>query len=75
MIGKSQDLADFGHLLIRRAILRDDWVAEAIFNIAAEGQTKWDTRQWDTLLAGLGSSKQTVNEWLAFQRSEEIQGI
>lgn len=73
MIGKSQDLADFGHLLIRRAILRDDWVAEAIFNIAAEGQTKWDTRQWDALLAGLESSQQTVNEWLAFQRSEEMQ--
>jgi hypothetical protein len=66
---KSRDLSDFGHLLIRRAILRDDWVAEAIFNIAAEGQQKWDTRQWAVLLAGLESSKQTVNEWLTTHES------
>ena len=70
MIGQPErDLAEFGHLLIRRAILRDDWVAEAIFNLAAEGQTKWDTRQWDTLLSSLENSQQTVAEWVTAHES------
>ena len=70
MIGQPErDLAEFGHLLISRAILRDDWVAEAIFNLAAEGQTKWDTRQWDTLLSSLENSQQTVAEWVTAHES------
>jgi len=70
VIGQPErDLAEFGHLLIRRAILRDDWVAEAIFDLAAEGQTKWNTRQWDTLLASLENSQQTVAEWVTAHES------
>ena len=70
MIGRpARDLSEFGHLLIRRAILRGDWVADAIFNIAAEGQTEWSVPQWNTLLAGLESSKQTVDEWIAMHES------
>jgi hypothetical protein len=70
MIGsKPRDLTDFGHLLIRRAIQRDDWVAEAIFDLAANGQSEWTPRQWDTLLGSLRSSKQTVNDWLTTHES------
>lgn len=73
MIGQpDRQLAEFGHLLIRRAILRDDWVADQIFDLAAEGQSEWTTQQWDTLLASLENSDQTVKEWLAIRRSEEF---
>ena len=58
------DLADHSSLLLRRAIARDDDVTEAIFDLAADGQTEWTLEDWDTLVAGLEASTLTVGEWL-----------
>jgi len=42
-----------GHLLVRRAIERDDWVPEVLCNIAAGDRTDWNLTDWRTLLCGL----------------------
>lgn len=64
MIGvPANDLADYGHLLVRRAIQRDDWVTEAIFDLAADGQTEWTLVEWDAVVAKIESSDLTVAEW------------
>ena len=62
----ANDLADYGHLLVRRAILRDDWVAMEIFDLAANGQKEWDLAQWAALEAKLSKSTLTVSEWLIY---------
>ena len=65
MIGVAEhDLADYGHLLVRRAVLRDDWVAEAILELAANGQTEWTIIEWCELLAELKASKMRLRDWL-----------
>lgn len=53
-----------GRLLIRRAILRDDWIAEAIFIIAAGDKTDWTPPEWDGVLADLKACRLRVNDWL-----------
>jgi len=62
----ANDLADYGHLLIRRAIQRDDWVAMAIFDLAANGKKDWELKEWQTLESTLAESKLTVAEWLVY---------
>jgi hypothetical protein len=65
MIGvPANDLSAHGSLLIRRAVLRDDWIADEIFNIRAGDQKQWDLWEWDTVLKELQSSTLTVDEWL-----------
>lgn len=65
MIGKPErNLRDHGRLLIRRAVLRDDWIAEEIFDIAAADQKLWTPEEWFTLSKELESSDLTVDEFL-----------
>jgi hypothetical protein len=69
MIGcPANDLTDHGSLLIRRAVLRDDWIGEELLTLATAayypGKKEWDLKEWDTMLAELQSSTLTVAEWL-----------
>ncbi len=69
MIGSpaaAHDLSDHGRLLVRRAVHRDDWISEALFDMAAADQTEWTTRQWDALLAELERSDMTISEFIDF---------
>lgn len=61
---KHRRLEDHGSLLVRRAVLRDDWISEAIFEIRAAGQSQWDLQEWDLIIQELENSKLTVGEWL-----------
>ena len=53
-----------GHLLTRRVVDRDDWVSEAVLDIAAGHQTQWTPKQWNTLLHDLKRSPGTLADWL-----------
>lgn len=65
MIGQpARDLASYGHLLVRRAILRDDWVADAIFDLAANGKEAWTTAEWTKLESELAGSDLLLRDWL-----------
>ena len=65
-LSPAERLADCGRLLVRRAILRDDEIAEAIFEIAANGKREWTPAEWDTLLTELKRTDMTVEEWLTY---------
>ena len=69
MIGRpDNDLTSHGSLLIRRAVLRDDWIGEQLLTLATAayypGKSEWTLPQWDTLMKELQSSTLTVEEWL-----------
>ena len=65
VIGQTDNnLSDHGSLLVRRAVLRDDWISEAIFDLAADGQTEWTLKDWDTLVAELEASTLSIADWL-----------
>ena len=65
MIGQPTNrLEDHGHLLVRRAVLRDDWISDALLDLAADGQTDWTPKQWDTLLTELQSSTLNIRDWI-----------
>jgi hypothetical protein len=67
MIGdKPRDLNEHGRLLVRRAVHRDDWISEALLDIAAGDQTEWTTQEWDALLTELDACDMTIAEWLTF---------
>ena len=59
-------LDDHGHLLVRRAVDRDDAVTLAILDLAVGDQTEWTPQQWDTLLSELAGCDMTIEEWLIF---------
>ena len=62
----SNDLDNHGALLVRRAVTRDDWISEALFDMAAGDQSEWTPRQWDALLAELARSDMTISEFIDF---------
>jgi hypothetical protein len=65
MIGQPEpQLSDYGHLLVRRAICRGDWVSDAIFELAANGQREWTLAEWKKLESELETSKLRLREWL-----------
>lgn len=65
MIGcPDQQLSDYGHLLVRRAICRDDWVSEQLFELAANGQREWTLAEWKVLELELETSKMRVRDFL-----------
>jgi hypothetical protein len=67
MIGQPEpDLASYGHLLVRRAILRDDWISEAILELAAGDKLEWTVPEWDTLTAELAGCDLTIEDWLIY---------
>jgi len=53
-----------GHLLVRRAIFRDDWVASLIFDLAAGDKENWTTREWNQILRDLKACRLRVTDWL-----------
>jgi len=55
---------EVGHLLVRRAVERDDWVSEALCDVAAGDRTDWSTQDWGTLLTGLRQTQLRVADWL-----------
>lgn len=67
MIGSpTNNLADHGHLLVRRAVNRSDWIADALLELAAADQQCWTLAEWDALLAELDSSDMTISEFIDF---------
>ncbi len=65
MIGcPDNDITAHGSLLIRRAVLRDDWISDTLLDLAAAGRIKWTLAEWEVLLAEMATSKLTVGEWL-----------
>jgi len=53
-----------GHLLTARAVNRDDWISEAVLDIAAGNRTHWTPQQWRTLLRDLRRSPGKLGDWL-----------
>lgn len=68
MFNKLKD--EVGHLLVRRVIERDDWTAEAIFNIAAGDKTNWTPIEWATVTCDLERSRLRVSDWLKANNNE-----
>ena len=57
-------LADHGRLLVRRAIDREDWISEAIFDIACNGKRHWTSSEWDALLTEICADDMTIADFL-----------
>lgn len=53
-----------GHLLVRRAVDRSDWISDAVLDIAAGDRKHWTPQDWRTLLKDLRRSPGTLAEWL-----------
>lgn len=65
MIGvPANDITAYGHLIVRRAVQRDDWISDTIFELAAQGRSDWSQQDWDTLLAELDSCNDKLADWL-----------
>jgi hypothetical protein len=62
----ASELRDHGRLLVRRAVDRDDWISEALLDIAANGQKEWTPAQWDALLAEISGNDMSIDEFLDF---------
>ena len=60
----NRDLTDHGHLLVRRAILRNDWISDALLDLAAGSQTEWTPQEWNVLLKELRESSEKIEDWL-----------
>ncbi len=69
MITRPFDIHDHAHLLVRRAVHRNDEVADAIFDIASADRTDWDLSDWGDLLDELDQVDKTVGDWLASRQS------
>jgi len=53
-----------GRLLVRRAIERDDWIAQALCDIAAGDRTDWSLVEWTEVLQRLRQTELRVADWL-----------
>lgn len=62
IVNRLQDAA--GSLLVRRAIDRNDWIADALLDIAAGDQLEWTLAEWEALLTGLRQTPGRVRDWL-----------
>ena len=56
-------LNEAGHLLVRRALLRDN-VADVIYDVAGSRQRDWTLTEWKLLLKELDNCSQTVSQWI-----------
>lgn len=57
-------LEDHGHLLVSRAIERNDEISYAIFDVAAAGKTDWTPAEWYQLLKVLENCKLKIKDWI-----------
>ncbi len=65
MIGQPTfDIADYGHLKVRRAIQRDDWLSEKIYDLAAADRKEWDTNSWAVLEKELENCELKIKDWI-----------
>ncbi|KKL93767.1 hypothetical protein LCGC14_1871370 [marine sediment metagenome] len=55
---------EFGNILVRRVIKRNDWAAEAIFDIAAGDKKEWTPIEWAAVLCDLERCQLKVTDWL-----------
>ena len=53
-----------GHLLVSRAVDRNDGISDALLDIAAGDQTEWTLTSWRALLRDLRRSRLKVRDWL-----------
>ncbi len=53
-----------GHLLVARACDRDDWIGEAVLDIAMGDQQDWDVQEYRKLLADLRRTPGNLADWL-----------
>ncbi len=56
-----------GHLLVRQIIDRNDWISDALLDIAAGGRKSWTVPDWDALLEDLEACPLLVSDWLDAQ--------
>ena len=56
--------SEAGHLLVRRAVDRSDWISDAILDIAAGQRVHWTPQDWNTLLTDLRRSPGSLADWL-----------
>lgn len=67
MIGRNENrIEDHGRIKVRRALERDDWLTDAILDLAANGQRDWTPAEWFDLLMDLETSDMTISEFLDF---------
>lgn len=62
----AERLREHGRLLVRRAVTRDDWISDAILDLAAGEKDHWSLEEWETLLSEILGSDMTIDEWLDF---------
>jgi len=55
---------EVGNILVRRVIKRNDWAAEAIFDIAAGDKKEWTPIEWAAVLCDLERCRLKVDDWL-----------
>jgi len=55
---------EFGQVMVRRVIERDDWASEAIFDVAAGDKTNWSPLEWAAVICDLERCKLKVTDWL-----------
>ncbi len=55
---------EFGNILVRRVIKRNDWAAEEIFDIAAGDKKEWTPIEWAAVLCDLERCQLKVTDWL-----------
>jgi len=53
-----------GHLLVARAATRNDWIGEAVLDIAAGDRKIWTLKQWRALLQDLHCTPGKLADWL-----------
>ena len=53
-----------GRLLVRRAVDRNDWISDAIFDIAAGSKLNWTPQEWKALDHDLHACRLRLNDWL-----------
>ena len=53
---QAERLRDHGRLLVRRAVLRDDWIADALLDLAAGDKQQWTPQEWFDLQMDMETS-------------------
>jgi hypothetical protein len=62
----AERLRDHGRLLVRRAVKREDWITDALLDLAAGDQQQWTPQERFDLLMDMEASDMTIDEWLDF---------
>lgn len=59
-------LAAYGHLIVRRAVLREDDISQALFDLAAGDRIQWTLEDWQPILADLLNCNDKIEDWITF---------